>query len=228
MIELDNISWQHPQTDDSPTLSHISLTLPQGSFCWLFGHSGSGKSTLLKLLHLERLPSEGRMVILDHEITTHTTRDTLLHLRQKIGIIYQNPSLIPNLSVAKNIALPLRLHHYPEEMIKKEVGAIIRWFGLTEQARRPTSCLSHGERQLTAIARAVVHRPQIILADEPTNSLDDAQAKRILDMFFKLNKIGITVIIATHNRSLIQERDDPILNLAHGQLFDPTTPQKQI
>ncbi|MBQ5479149.1 MAG: ATP-binding cassette domain-containing protein [Acetobacter sp.] len=225
MIKLDNISWQHTTTKDKLlALSHISFTLSQGSFCWLFGHSGSGKSSLLKLLHLEHLPLEGKMVILDHEITSHTTRHTLLHLRQKIGIVYQNPSLIPNLSVAKNIALPLQLQNCPEKMIKQEVGAVIRWFGLTEQARRPTSCLSRAEQQLTAIARAVVHRPQIILADEPINSLDNEQAKRILDMFFKLNKIGSTVIIATHDLSLIQERSYPVLNLVHGQLYDLTTP----
>ncbi|MBR2123779.1 MAG: ATP-binding cassette domain-containing protein [Acetobacter sp.] len=218
MIQLDNISWQYNKKDEFPTLSHISFNLPQGSFCWLLGSSGAGKSSLLKLLHLESPPTKGTMVILDHEITPYTTRKALLPLRQQIGIVYQNLRLIPNLSVAENIALPLRLQCCPEKMVRREVGAILRWFGLMEQARLPSARLSRGEQQRTAIARAVVHRPKIILADEPTNSLDEYQAQRILEMLVKLNQMGSTVIIATHNALLTQEREYPILSLERGQL----------
>lgn len=218
MIQLDNVSWRRGRKDSIPTLSHLSFTVPQGGFRWLLGPSGAGKSSLLGLMHLESLPSDGRMHVLGHEVTLHTRRPALVRLRQRIGMVHQDFRLMPDLSVADNVALPLRLQQYPEETIQAEVSAILRWVGLGGHAGIPASHLSGGEQQRTAIARAIIHRPGLILADEPTNALEESQAHRLLDMFAELSALGTTVIMATHNESLVRRLERPALYLERGQI----------
>lgn len=218
MIRLQNVSWRRERKNGTPVLSNLTLTVPQGGFRWLLGPSGAGKTSLLSLLHVESLPSDGSLEILNKTVSVDTPRATLMRLRQRIGMVHQNYRLMPGLSVADNVALPLRLQHRPEDEITDEVQAILKWVGLGERVNVQASRLSGGEQQRTAIARAIVHRPGLILADEPTNALEEPQAHKLLDLFGELSSMGTTVIVATHNEALIRRLPRPSLYVERGRL----------
>ncbi|MFT8463310.1 cell division ATP-binding protein FtsE [Acetobacter persici] len=218
MIRLSNVSWRRERKASTPVLSNLSFSVPQGGFRWLLGPSGAGKTSLLSLLHVENLPSDGTLSLLDKDVTAHTPRAVLVRLRQRIGMVHQDFRLMPDLSVADNVALPLRLQHRPEDEITDEVHAILKWVGLGNQLNVRASRLSGGEQQRTAIARAIVHRPGLILADEPTNALEEPQAHKLLDMFSELSSMGTTVIVATHNEALVRRLPRPALTLERGRL----------
>ncbi|GBR26491.1 cell division ATP-binding protein FtsE [Acetobacter orleanensis NRIC 0473] len=204
-------------------LSNLSFSVPQGGFRWLLGPSGAGKTSLLSLLHVENLPSDGTLCLLDKDVTAQTPRSVLVRLRQRIGMVHQNFRLMPGLSVADNVALPLRLQYRPEDEITDEVQAILKWVGLGDRLDARASRLSGGEQQRTAIARAIVHRPGLILADEPTNALEEPQAHKLLDMFSELSSMGTTVIVATHNEALVRRLPRPALVLERGRLVQDGT-----
>ena len=218
MIRLSNVSWRRERKASTQVLSNLSFSVPQGGFRWLLGPSGAGKTSLLSLLHVENLPSDGTLCLLDKDVTAHTPRAVLVRLRQRIGMVHQDFRLMPDLSVADNVALPLRLQHRPEDEITDEVHAILKWVGLGNQLNVRASRLSGGEQQRTAIARAIVHRPGLILADEPTNALEEPQAHKLLDMFSELSSMGTTVIVATHNEALVRRLPRPALTLERGHL----------
>ncbi|MBO1324001.1 ATP-binding cassette domain-containing protein [Acetobacter sp. TBRC 12305] len=218
MIRLDHVSWRRGRKDHAPVLSHLSFNVPQGGFRWLLGPSGAGKSSLLRLLHVETLPSAGRMEILGQAVGEQTKRAALVRLRQRIGMVHQDYRLMPDLSLADNVALPLRLQKRGEDEIQTEVEAILKWVGLGARMGVSAAHLSGGEQQRTAIARAIIHRPGLILADEPTNALEESQAHRLLDMFAQLSAMGTTVIVATHNETLIRRLARPALVLEAGKL----------
>ncbi|MFT9416978.1 cell division ATP-binding protein FtsE [Acetobacter sp.] len=220
MIRLDNVSWRRGKRDSGPVLAHLSFAVPQGGFRWLLGPSGAGKSSLLSLLHLENLPTDGQMTILGKTVAQDEKRAALVRLRHRIGMVHQDYQLMPDLSVADNVALPLRLQNRPEDEIQDEVHAILKWVGLGERVDVPATRLSGGEQQRTAIARAIIHRPGLILADEPTNALEESQACRLLDMFAELSAMGTTVIVATHNESLVRRLERPFLFLERGRLVE--------
>ncbi|MFT9359314.1 cell division ATP-binding protein FtsE [Acetobacter okinawensis] len=220
MIHLDNVSWRRGKKDSAPVLAHLSFMVPQGGFRWLLGPSGAGKSSLLSLLHLENLPTDGQMTILGKIVAQEEKRAALVRLRQRIGMVHQDYQLMPDLSVADNVALPLRLQNRPEDEIQDEVHAILKWVGLGSRTDVPANRLSGGEQQRTAIARAIIHRPGLILADEPTNALEESQSCRLLDMFAELSAMGTTVVVATHNESLVRRLERPFLFLEHGRLVD--------
>lgn len=216
MIQLDGVSLNYK--NDVTLLENVNLHIPKGGFCWLTGPSGVGKSTLLRMLHLEIKPSTGLVSILDTP-TNHARRSTLCKLKQRIGMVYQDFRLIPNLTVFDNIALPLRLQKSDEETIQRWAMHILTWMGLEHKRYVYPKYLSGGEQQRISIARAVIHRPDLLLADEPTNALDDYQVKRLMDLFYDLNDLGCTIIIATHNDALIRQFPAPRLKLENGQLW---------
>ncbi|KXV71757.1 ATP-binding cassette domain-containing protein [Acetobacter cerevisiae] len=218
MIRLTNVSWRRERKASTPVLSNLSFEVPQGGFRWLLGPSGAGKTSLLSLLHVESLPSDGTLCLLDKDVTAHTHRSVLVRLRQRIGMVHQDFRLMPDLSVADNVALPMRLQHRPEDEITDEVHSILKWVGLGDRLGVRASRLSGGEQQRTAIARAIVHRPGLILADEPTNALEEPQAHKLLDMFSELSSMGTTVIVATHNEALVRRLPRPALVLERGRL----------
>lgn len=218
MIRLKNVFWQRARKQEKPVLSDLSFSVPQGGFRWLLGPSGAGKTSLLNLLHIESLPARGELEILGKPVSADTPRATLVRLRQRIGMVHQNYRLMPGLSVVDNVALPLRLQHRPEDEISDEVHAILKWVGLGERIGVPAANLSGGEQQRTAIARAIVHRPGLILADEPTNALEEPQAHKLLDLFDELSTMGTTVLVATHNEALIRRLPRPSLYLERGRL----------
>ena len=164
------------------------------------------------------------MVVLGQPVDDTQKRGTFVMLRRRIGMIHQDFRLMPGLSVADNIALPLRLQKRPEDEIRDEIRSILKWVGLGEYHDVPAERLSGGEQQRTAIARAIIHRPGLILADEPTNALEESQAHGLRDMFAELSAVGSTVIVATHNEALVRRLPRPALFLERGHLVSEDTP----
>jgi cell division transport system ATP-binding protein len=186
----------------------------------LTGVSGAGKSSLLQLIYLARQPTTGRIEVFHHDIAS-TSRDQLPAIRRRIGVVFQDFRLLDHLSAIDNVALPLRIAGVDEAQIQEQVGELLHWVGLADYLHAKPPTLSGGQQQRVAIARAVISRPRLLLADEPTGNLDDQIAVRLLYLFEELNRLGTTVIIATHNQSLVGRFDHPQLALQDGTLGPP-------
>lgn len=199
-------------------LREVTFALRPGSFHFLTGRSGAGKSSLLKLMYLAHRPSRGLVTLFDEDIAT-LPRKRLPFLRRRIGVVFQEFRLLNHLSAFDNVALPLRVAGVKEGTIRKHVDELLAWTGLGEhmEARPPT--LSGGQQQRVAIARALISRPDLLLADEPTGNVDDALGVRLLYLFEELNRMGTTVVIATHSENLVSRFKKPILHLEDGVLI---------
>ena len=204
-------------------LKDINFTLNPGSFHFMTGESGAGKSSLLSMLYLDLLPTRGRVRLFGHAVDT-LSRAAKARLRRQIGVVFQDFRLLNHLTAFDNVALPLRIAGVKETEIRRHVTEMLAWVGLEKQMKTLPPLLSGGEKQRVAIARAVINRPRILLADEPTGNVDDIMAKRLLHLFLELNKLGTTVVIATHNAPLIKHFGFPQLHLEHGhlQVIEPT------
>jgi cell division transport system ATP-binding protein len=198
-------------------LRDITLHLRPGSFSFLTGASGAGKSTLLKLMYLAERPSRGLITLFGHDLAT-TPRKRLPAVRRGIGVVFQDFRLVDHLSVFDNVALPLRIAGRPEPEIRGQVTELVGWVGLSDQIAAKPASLSGGQQQRVAIARAVVARPKLLVADEPTGNIDDALAVRLMRLFEELNRIGTTVVIATHNETLVGRFGHQRLHLDTGEL----------
>jgi cell division transport system ATP-binding protein len=201
-------------------LRDISFGLRAGSFHFLTGPSGAGKSTLLRLMYLAERPSRGLITLFGRDVATTPRRD-LPSVRRRIGVVFQDFRLIDHLSALDNVALPLRIAGLGEARLRDHVGELLRWVGLEGKLNALPSTLSGGEKQRIAIARAVIARPDLLLADEPTGNVDDAMALRLMYLFEELNKIGTAIVIATHSEALIARFRHPQLHLEDGALVDP-------
>jgi len=199
-------------------LRDLSCILPTGSFHWLLGPSGAGKSSLLALLHLALRPSRGELEIFGHRIR-ETPRAALPALRRRIGMVPQDSRLLPYLTVFDNVALPLRLAGVAEAQIRADVTEMLDWVGLATKTMTLPAALSGGEQQRAALARAVVARPALLLADEPTGNLDLPQARRVLALLREMHRLGTTIVVATHAATLIEEYPAPALYLQEGALI---------
>lgn len=216
MISCKQISKKY--ADGMIALNEINFTLPTGRMAFLTGHSGAGKSTLLKLLTLTERPSTGQLIVGDSELSRMPNR-RIARFRQTIGVVFQNHLLLNDRSVYENVALPLYAAGYPEKDIKKRVHAALDTVQILDKARAMPQTLSGGEQQRVGIARAVINRPQVLLADEPTGNLDFELAQSIIHLFERFNKMGVTVLIATHNTTLIEASPHPVLCLSQGRLI---------
>ena len=198
-------------------LKDISFELPRGSFHFLTGPSGSGKSTLLKLIYLAEQASRGRIEIFgrDLALVKRAERPTM---RRKIGVVLQEFRLLDHLSVFDNAALGPRIAGRKPADYRADVADLLAWVGLGDRMHAMPPALSGGEKQRLAIARAVINRPDILLADEPTGNVDEAMALRILRLFVELNRVGATVLIASHNTDLVARSGRPTLSLEGGRL----------
>jgi cell division transport system ATP-binding protein len=221
MIRLENIGLHYGQgSRQGPQVLHdVTCTIPPGSFRWLLGPSGAGKSSLLRLLHLAARPTSGRMVLLGEDIG-RIPRGDLPVLRRQIGMVFQDFRLLPHLSIFDNVALPLRLAGRPQGQIDADVNEMLRWVGLGAKTTTRPAELSGGEQQRVAIARAVVGRPSLLLADEPTGNLDDVQAERLMQLLKEMNRLGATVVVASHNDALVARHPGAALRLEQGRLVE--------
>lgn len=219
MFALENVSFRYkPRQPEA--LSDLSLTLPRGSFHLLTGPSGAGKTTLFRLLTLDLLPTKGKVTVDGTNVTTATRHQRAL-LRRKLGVVYQDFRLLPHLTVQQNVELPLTLHGPLTPAKTQAVKEMLDWVGLTPLAHKKAAELSGGEQQRTAIARAVVHQPELLVADEPTGNVDNAMARKILHLFTELHKHGTTIVLATHDTGLLKNSHFPVLHLKDGHLTTP-------
>ncbi|SDH88867.1 cell division ATP-binding protein FtsE [Vibrio xiamenensis] len=186
-------------------LQKVDFHLRSGEMVFLGGHSGAGKSTLLKLICAIERPTDGKISFNDHDITRIPTKD-IPFLRRNIGIVFQDHRLLMDRSVYENVALPMRIESFSEEEIKRRVSAALDKTGLLDKARCLPSQLSGGEQQRVGIARAVVNRPTLLLADEPTGNLDPELSNLVLKLFEEFNRAGVSIILATHDIELVNTR----------------------
>ncbi|MBV9653249.1 MAG: ATP-binding cassette domain-containing protein [Acetobacteraceae bacterium] len=219
MVRLEGVGLCYGRDAETgpEVLRDITLAIPAAGFRWLLGPSGAGKSSLLRLLHAAVRPSRGRLEVLGTDVGG-ASRRALPRLRRRIGVVHQDFRLLRHLSAYDNVALPLRIAGRPEGQIRADVGEVLRWVGLADKMEVHPARLSGGEQQRVAIARAVIGRPQLLLADEPTGNLDDRQSERLMQMLTELNRLGTTVVVATHNDALVRRHPAPALLLEGGRL----------
>ncbi|HJN04528.1 MAG TPA: cell division ATP-binding protein FtsE [Alphaproteobacteria bacterium] len=215
MVRFQNVGMRYGLGPE--VLSDITFDLAPGSFHFLTGPSGAGKTSLLRLMYLAHRPSRGRINMFGADVTT-LKRRALPALRRRIGVVFQDFRLLDHLSALENVALPLRIAGARKDEVATHVTELLDWVGLGKQVHARPPTLSDGEKQRVAIARAVIGRPSLLLADEPTGNIDPDQGLRILRLFDELNKIGTTVVIATHDRTLVNRFGRPEMRLEDGAL----------
>ncbi|MBV1843396.1 MULTISPECIES: cell division ATP-binding protein FtsE [Photobacterium] len=198
-------------------LQKVDFHLQPAEMAFLTGHSGAGKSTLLKLICAIERPSDGKIMFNGHDITRLDNKQ-IPFLRRNIGIIFQDHKLLMDRSIYDNVAMPLRVEQVSENDIKRRVSAALDKVGLLDKARCLPVQLSGGEQQRVGIARAIVNKPLMLLADEPTGNLDAALSQQIMNLFEEFNRVGVTVLMATHDTSLLSTRNYRRLDLYQGQL----------
>lgn len=213
MIELKNVTKVYD--GKVVGVENLSLTINDGEFVFVVGESGSGKSTFLKLLMRELTPDEGQ-VIIDGKDITKLRRSKIAALRRKMGIVFQDYRLLPKRTVYDNVAFALQVIETAPKKIKKSVPAALNLVGLAHKAKSLPSEISGGEQQRTAIARAIVNNPPLVIADEPTGNLDPRNSEEIMEVLEAINQRGTTVIIATHDRAIVNAMQKRVIHLENG------------
>ncbi len=216
MIQFENVGMRYGVGPE--VLRDVTFHLKPASFHFLTGASGAGKSSLLKLMYLANKPSRGLISIFNKDITT-LSKSEMPGIRRRIGVVFQDFRLLDHLTTFDNVALPLRVNGTVEKLIKKHVIELLNWVGLADHIDVRPATLSGGQKQRVAIARAIISRPSLLLADEPTGNVDDKIAVRLLYLFEELNRMGTSVLIATHNENIIRRFQHPILQLIDGKLI---------
>lgn len=215
-VTIDEASARYARGPE--VLSGVNLTLRPGSFTFLTGASGAGKTTVLKLIYAALKPSRGRVTLFGRD-TRELDRNHLALLRRRIGIVFQEFRLLDHLNAFENVALPLRVAGERERDYADDVAELLRWVGLGERLEAKPSTLSGGERQRVSIARALVHKPRLLIADEPTGNVDPDMSHRLMTLFAELNRrLGTTVLIATHDLGLIRRFEADVIRLQNGLL----------
>jgi len=223
MVRFENVGMRFGAGPE--ILRDVNVVLEPGSFTFLTGPSGAGKSTLLRLVFLAQRPSRGLITMFGRDVAV-LSRAELPALRRRIGVVFQEFRLLDHLTAYENVALPLRLAGGREADYAKDVEELLTWVGLGSRlhARPPT--LSGGEQQRVAIARAVVAKPDLLLADEPTGNVDAEIGQRLIRLFVELNRFGTTVMIATHDRTLMERTRARELRLVDGRLIEMRSPAR--
>ncbi|MCV3734634.1 cell division ATP-binding protein FtsE [Rhizobium sp. TRM96647] len=215
LIHFENVGLRYGMGPE--VLRDLTFDIPRRSFQFLTGPSGAGKSTLLRLLFLSLQPTRGLIRTFDRNIAT-IPREELPMLRRRIGIVFQDFRLLEHLTTYENVALPLRVRGKDELSYRADVIDLLKWVGLGERINVLPPVLSGGEKQRAAIARALIDRPELLLADEPTGNVDPPMARRLLSLFLELNRLGTAVVIATHDLSLMDQVDARRMILSQGRL----------
>ena len=217
MIQFSNVSKRYPGGGDA--LSNVNFTIPNGGFGFLTGHSGAGKSTLLKLIAAIEFSTRGQVLIKGQNLSK-ISRRKIPYIRRQMGIVFQNHQLLFDRSVYDNVALPMTISGFPKQEVSRRVRAALDKVGLLHKEKVNPISLSGGEQQRVGIARAVVNRPALLLADEPTGNLDPALSAEIMQLFRQFNQVGVTVLIASHDLSLIRDMQAPLLTLDNGRVVE--------
>ncbi len=216
MIRFDQVGKRY--NNGHVGLHELSFRVRRGEFLFVTGHSGAGKSTLLRLLLAMERPTSGKLLLAGQDLST-ITNSQIPFLRRQIGVVFQNHQLLFDRSVFDNVALPLQILGLGKEEIAQRVGVALERVSLTEKASQSPADLSTGQQQRVGIARAVVHRPALLLADEPTGNLDPRLAAEIMGVFEDINRLGTTVLIASHDLGLIARMRHRMLTLQRGRLI---------
>lgn len=219
MISFYHVSKRYPQGFDA--LRNITFEVPVGEMAFLTGHSGAGKTTLLRLIAIIERSTSGQIII-DGENLNRISRRRIPYFRRKVGMVFQSPRLLMDQTVFDNVALPLVIAGHPHRDIARRVRAALDKVDLLSKEKAYPITLSGGEQQRVGIARGVVNKPLILLADEPTGNLDPALSWEIMMLFRQFNQVGVTVLIATHDVMLIQQMERRVLTLRNGSLVEPT------
>ncbi|MBN9558757.1 MAG: cell division ATP-binding protein FtsE [Alphaproteobacteria bacterium] len=217
MVRFENVGMRYGAGPE--VLRDVSFTLEPGSFTFLTGLSGAGKTTLLKLIYLGEPPSRGLVNLFGQDLATAMRQD-FPALRRRIGVVFQDFRLFRHLSAFDNVAMPLKLAGRREQQYAQDVEELLTWVGLGGRLDAKPATLSGGEQQRVAIARAVVARPDLLIADEPTGNVDAEIAARLIRLFGELNRLGTTVLIATHDRALIERTQAREMRLVDGRLVE--------
>jgi cell division transport system ATP-binding protein len=215
VVKLQNVGKRYGT--DAEILRDVTVTLEAGGFYFLTGVSGAGKTTLLKIIYLAEAPSRGVVTLFDTD-TSKTDREAHTALRRRVGIVFQDFRLVEHLTVGDNVALPLRIAGAPEREIRENVPELLSWMGLDGKLDYHPAQLSGGEQQRVAIARAIVRRPDLLIADEPTGNIDDEIAMLLVRVFERINRLGTTVLIATHDISFARQFSHRRFHLERGVL----------
>lgn len=215
MIRLNNVGLRYERGRE--ILSDVNFHLRAGSFHFLTGPSGAGKSSLLRLLFMSTHPTRGHVELFGQDVSRITTAKRA-PLRRRIGIVFQDFRLLEHLTTWENVALPLRVIGKRVEDYREDVTDLLQWVGLGDRMHSYPSVLSGGEQQRAAIARAVIGKPELLLADEPTGNVDPQMARRLLRLFIELNRLGTSVLIATHDHQLMRQFKAPRLELHEGHV----------
>ena len=215
MIEFKNVSKVYD--NGSTALDNVCLTINDGEFVLICGHSGAGKSTLFKLLTHEVMPDSGTVIVDEFDVT-NMKRSKIPKLRRKLGVVFQDFRLLPNKSVAENIAFALEVIEEKPQVIKEKVAHVLELVGLSDKANDLPEDLSGGEQQRVAVARAIVNRPTVLIADEPTGNLDPDNSWEIMNLLERINLQGTTVLMATHNSQIVNTLRHRVIAIENGRV----------
>jgi cell division transport system ATP-binding protein len=218
MITLSGVTKRHPGGHEA--VRHLDLSVARGEFVLLTGHSGAGKSTVLKLMAGIERPTEGSVTVSGQDLGTIRS-GALPYLRRNLGLVFQDHKLLLDRSVFENVALPLRITGFPGADVGKRVRAALDRVGLLDRERSDPVTLSGGEQQRVCIARAIVHRPAVVLADEPTANLDEAYALEIVGLFRRLHEVGVTLVVSTHSPTAFGDARVRQVALRQGAIIGP-------
>ncbi len=222
MVRFENVGMRYGAGPE--VLRDVTFVLEAGSFTFLTGLSGAGKTTLLKLISMVEPPSRGLITLFGRDLAT-AKRSALPPLRRRIGVVFQDFRLLNHLSAFDNVALPLRIAGRQESEYARDVEELLVWVGLGDRMKAVPPTLSGGEQQRVAIARAVVAKPDLLIADEPTGNVDPEIGARLIRLFAELNRLGTTVLIATHDRHLVENARAREMRLVDGRLVELRTPR---
>ena len=217
VITFDHVTKIYPAQPNKPALSDISLQIYAGEFIFLVGHSGSGKTTIIRMLIHEVTPTEGHIYIANEDLTTMRNW-RVPYLRRNIGCVFQDFKLLPNKTVFENVAFALEVIGKSRHVIKTQVPEVLRLVGLQDKLNKRPDQLSGGEQQRVSIARAIVNRPPLLICDEPTGNLDPQTSRGIMDLLERINRTGTTVLVATHDREMVDNMRRRVIALDRGRL----------
>lgn len=215
MIHMRNICKQYDT--GTVALDHVNVDIKKGEFVFIVGASGAGKSTFIKMLFREELPTSGKLMVNGHDVVNMEHRE-VPYLRRELGVIFQDYRLLPDKTVFENVAFAMQVIEAPRRLMQRSVNSVLDVVGLRDKYKCFPSQLSGGEQQRVAIARAIVNDPAIVIADEPTGNLDPDTSWDIVDIFKRINKAGTTIVMATHDRAIVDTMKKRVIAIENGRI----------